>query len=496
MIKIISSIISLIVLLGCSRNSESEQQVTISVTNFSISLSEITYNNQVIGTLNASSSSGALQFSILSQVPDGAVSIDAETGELIVANSTLFDYETNPIISGTIRLSQGNNSENASFQILLEDVIEGLVFEGNIELNTQQDVDDFGAENYSIVNGYLEIKYAPPVNDILDLTPLASLNQVYALLVAGIPVSSLDGLSNLQSLQTIGFAELPNLENLNGLKNLEYVGETLILRDLPSLTNLNGLEQINYLGHFLYVSENDNLLNLDGLSGLTSFNNSGAIVDIVIEFNPLLTSLEGLSNIQASSVVNKIEILANDSLENLNGLQGISGSIRDVIVSGANLTDLSGLKNITTIHNLNIIRCFSLTTLDHLTQLNSITGGFFLFKNHLLGDVDKFCEVNLMLNGFGLEEMSLLTDLSCFNGISSVESSINIYLNDNLQSLNGLESLTNVGDNLNIAGNPNLTDFCALTTLANENGVGGSFQTYNNAFNPSLEDIQNGNCSL
>lgn len=56
-----------------------------------------------VGTIQASSGN-TLIFSITTQTPSGALSIDSSTGELKVADADAFDFETNPILSATISI--------------------------------------------------------------------------------------------------------------------------------------------------------------------------------------------------------------------------------------------------------------------------------------------------------------------------------------------------------------------------------------------------------
>ncbi len=497
MIKNFFYFLVLVFLLGCSTNSDSDPQITINVSDFNISIPENPSNNQELGTLNASVSSGSLQFSIISQTPAGAVSIDAQTGVLKVVNATLFDFEINPIISGTIKVSQGNLIENATFQIQVDDVEEGLVFDGSIQITTQQQVNDFGAENYTVVTGSLEIFESKfQTSDIYDLSPLKSLTHVYRLYINGIPASSLEGLNNLKTVDfVINLVDLPNLENLHALSNLESIGVGLFLNKLPILTNLNGLEQLTHIGSVLDISYNNTLVNLDGLSGLSTFDDySGeSTISIYIIDNPILTSLEGLSNIQTP--IEKLMIRENDSLINLNGLESISGTLNELFLSNLNLKDLSALANVTSIDYLNITGCYSLTSLDQLAQLSSISQ-LHLSNNPILGDIDVICNASPNLYSLTLEEMPLLEDLTCFQNIKTVPGNIFLSNNSSLTSLQGLESLLQVGGSFFILYNPALSDFCALTALTQNNGVGGSFVVSSNAFNPDLGDIEEGNCSL
>lgn len=88
-----------------------------------------------------------------------------------------------------------------------------------------------------------------------------------------------------------------------------------------------------------------------------------------------------------------------------------------------------------------------------------------------------------------------LKNLNGLNNISNVGRDLNIYSNRYLISMSGLEKLTTINEILDIYGNERLKDFCALTRLLKNNGVKGTYSVSNNSFNPSKQDIIDGNCS-
>jgi len=83
----------------------------LSVQDLNVTIDENPTNGQVVGTVLADGD-GTFSFSITSQTPSGALNIDANTGELTVADATLFDFETNPVI--TVNISVGNTVNTAT----------------------------------------------------------------------------------------------------------------------------------------------------------------------------------------------------------------------------------------------------------------------------------------------------------------------------------------------------------------------------------------------
>ena len=87
-----------------------------------------------------------------------------------------------------------------------------------------------------------------------------------------------------------------------------------------------------------------------------------------------------------------------------------------------------------------------------------------------------------------------LINLQEFSNITS--NLLALFITDALaiESLNGLENISTITNSLNVVGNLALTDFCAL-----QNSVSSLSEDdvliLNNSFNPTLQDIIDGNCS-
>ncbi len=113
------ALVLLVSTFGCKK--EDEINRNINVQDLTLDLDENPTDGQTVGTV-LTDGSGDLSFSITSQTPAGALSINPSTGELMVANATLFDFETNPVITATISVENGVNT--ATVTINLNDVAE------------------------------------------------------------------------------------------------------------------------------------------------------------------------------------------------------------------------------------------------------------------------------------------------------------------------------------------------------------------------------------
>jgi len=105
----------LIITYSCSKD---DDPIVINLQNLEVTIDENPTVGQVIGTIE-SDNNASLIFSITSQTPNGALEINENTGELTVADATLFDFETNPTITATIAADKAQNT--ATVTISLED---------------------------------------------------------------------------------------------------------------------------------------------------------------------------------------------------------------------------------------------------------------------------------------------------------------------------------------------------------------------------------------
>uniref|UniRef100_UPI003A8F7F1C hypothetical protein n=1 Tax=Gelidibacter japonicus TaxID=1962232 RepID=UPI003A8F7F1C len=175
----------------------------------------------------------------------------------------------------------------------------GGTYVGDVFLSNQQEVDDFGANNYSVIIGNLLIG---AYNVDLDFSSLIYLTEIQGELAFDCKFcSSLQGFNNLTSLNSLTlrrFENLPNFEGLNGLTNVEgnvLIGGDFFNKNL-NLYSLDGLENLTTVGGYVHVQGNDQLQDLDGFSGLQ--NVEGEYLRVRANFN--LTDLCGLTNIVVS----------------------------------------------------------------------------------------------------------------------------------------------------------------------------------------------------
>lgn len=197
-------------------------------------------------------------------------------------------------------------------------------------------------------------------------------------------------------------------------------------------------------------------------SGYTEINGN-----LVINYTEDIEDLKGLETLEK---VNGILIRYNDELRTLEGLEGLSEIEFFTLSYNLNLKSLKGLDNLTKIISSIIIEHnASLKNLDGLNQLAEVGGDFFISHNDILEN---------------------------FNGIESLHnvSRFLVLNNINLIALTGLENIVTT-TRFQFDSNDLLHDFCALTSFFQQHPDPDLFGARHNAYNPTVENILNKNCS-
>ena len=314
--------------ISCTReeNNSSEINNEVTTVDLTITMTENPENGDIVGVVEGISNNGTLSFTILNQTPEGSLYIDASTGELTVADKTEFEYQINPSITATVRVSNGTNIGTSIVTVDLEE--RSNIFYGNVVLTSQEDVDNFGLERYTEITGYLIIG-GLDAEDITNLEPLLGLNYIgnYLVISFNNQLSKLDGLDSLIHIKT--WAQLydnTTLNNINGLRNLEKVGDPMFLNSgsisiifNPELQNLDGLLNLTEVSGYVHISNNTSLLNIDGLANLER------IEYLLIINNDNISHINGLRN--TLSIAKEIIITQNDGLNDFCGLETLFSNI-------------------------------------------------------------------------------------------------------------------------------------------------------------------------
>lgn len=107
---------------GCS-DDDAPKPPVIEVEDFETTVDENLPSGTVLGTVEATTNKKTLTFEVQSQTVAGALAVDAETGELIVADASKFDFETNPTIKAVVLAINGKVESEINVVINLQKVI-------------------------------------------------------------------------------------------------------------------------------------------------------------------------------------------------------------------------------------------------------------------------------------------------------------------------------------------------------------------------------------
>ncbi|NQX81159.1 MAG: hypothetical protein HRT66_04065 [Flavobacteriaceae bacterium] len=218
--------------------------------------------------------------------------------------------------------------------------------------------------------------------------------------------------------------------------------------DVPTtdISDLRGLISLSSIEGSLIVFGNSNLTNLEGLNN----------INLIISEEP---PVEGsMTEVPPGLVV----LSYNDSLTSLVGLESLTNALYLIIEHNNSLVNLEGLNN-----------------LDLIVSEGSMMGP-------PSGYIDIAYNTSL-INLVGLESL--------------VNASVlNIRYNDGITSLDGLDNLIYIED-VYIENNETLSNYCALGELVSasineQTGFEMSLYIYSNLYNPSYEDLVEGDCDI
>jgi len=400
-------------------------------------------------------------------------------------NVIVYDY-----LSGTSTevISLSLNGNDLDLGVISTCTNTGGVFSGDVELLTQQEIDNFGLLGFNAIDGNIVIGSTSSNN-----TSITNLN-------------ALNSLENVTG--NLYIAGCDNLSTLEGLNNLYSVIGKFSLFNNPNLSSLLGVSNLNVVGIGIYIINNDSLVTLTGLDSILGYNGA-----IQISNNLMLESLEGLPVINELNHDNgtiALHIMENNSLINLEGLNSLSQVIGSLNILDNPVLDSIGLSNLVAINvnpnnpnptgQLYINGNDSLNSLNGLTSLISVGGQFNFSQNNSLTSLEGLENLNNVGGNLVVYMNDSLNSLAALGNVTSA-SDLTIYNNDMLSTLTGLENLGVVNDvyiGINSSGtnvsNDILSDFCALTNLFT-NGTYGNVQIANNAYNPTVQNIIDGNCA-
>ncbi len=316
-------------------------------------------------------------------------------------------------------------------------VCDGGEYKGNVILQSQADVDEFGLNCYSSINGNLDIAENQTEDPIVDLTGLASIKSISRSLgiARNSSLKSLEGLQHISSAISVSISHNQVLESLDGLDGLNRVSATFMLNSNPALSSLSGLGGLVSL-NLLSILANNQLRDLSGLDNLEK------VGDLHITSNARFSSVSGAPKLTQIGTLH----LETNPLTSLSGFNSTIVSLRNLWISHASVSDFTGM----------------------------------------LAPEGKVGSLTLVMNSgvYDLEGLSF----------ESTAGSIDIRNNSVLSDITELGDIKKVNGRLRISGNRRLANLCALTPIFTENpDMDATIDS--NGYNPTAEDIRNGACA-
>jgi len=113
---------ALLLLESC--NNDDTPEPTLSVTNLSVTIDENPDIGLSLGFIESTTNQSSVSYTLQSESVEGALFVNESTGEVNVLARTIFDFETNPVITGTVSVTAGPVEEEATITVTLTDVEE------------------------------------------------------------------------------------------------------------------------------------------------------------------------------------------------------------------------------------------------------------------------------------------------------------------------------------------------------------------------------------
>lgn len=298
--------------------------------------------------------------------------------------------------------------------------------------------------------------------------------QLDGLVIKGGTAYSLAPRSDIKKIKgDVIFQESFHFKSLAGMSALKEIDGSLIVDDMDSVIDFAGFETLERIGGKLEITRNPSLNTLFKTTSLM-FLGLTPESDLIIEDNPALVALEGLTSL--NEVKGCVSIQRNKVLANLDGLKGLVLVDSTVRISwNENLRNLDGLKNLETCNDTLVINrnalleSVDLQALKHARnwiafsqnpELRRIDGanamttfnGDLIIQGHLKLDTIRAFN-GLVEVGKGIEftnNTGKVADFRFLGNLKRVGGSIDIMTSNQQIALTGLDSLSRVGHNFTL----------------------------------------------
>ena len=252
------------------------------------------------------------------------------------------------------------------------------------------------------------------------------------------------------------------VSDLRTLRNIRLISGTLKVEDVFRFTSLYGLGKLKSVGSMRI--KHTNLSSFDGLDSLKYIEEY-----LSIEYNEELLNINGLANLD--SIGEDFTIWSNYYLENIDGL--------------INLKSVGGTLTI----------CgFSLVNFDSLINLESVGGDFHLFGIFNLVDIKGVSKLKTIGRHLHIGAAEKLYNLEGLNALQYIGGDI-FLVGNRINNLDAFENIQSVDGNIKIIQNYRLDDLCGLRPYLSTNNFNNTCTIYDNKYNPTVQEIIDGDCN-
>jgi hypothetical protein len=262
-----------------------------------------------LGTVTATTNQGAISYNFVSLSVVNAFSINTVTGELVISDASVFDYETNPEISAVIEVTNGDITKNISVTITLNDIAYIL----------SSSLTSYNSASDSKWVEITEVEY----NNLAD-----NLNYITEV---GIPetlfesdVANLNGGANNFTIAGVG-GSVNIIPESSYLFAFKYVSNVNIARTLDEVkTGTIGAPGFETIGSALVSSANSgaHYFVLKNNTELTTLANETSTLGFYSSKETGYKTLSGITNYYASGNQNSIPTSSTESINYM--FQGLS----------------------------------------------------------------------------------------------------------------------------------------------------------------------------
>lgn len=323
-----------------------------------------------------------------------------------------------------------------------------------------------GLSSLKSIRGNFEINSSNSLNRLASFEGLESLETIggnFKIISSAMPDPTTNMTHSLNSLSSFG--GLNNLISIGGDFEINSSASTSGAYSLDALSSFEGLENLKTIGgNFKLTSSVATTAKASSSLPILKFNGLNSLMSIGGDFE-INSSASNPNTSPTGGTASSLSFVS--SFSGLESLERIGGDFRIIAFSKSNYN----------------VYCTA-SSLDRLSScrgLNGLTsiGGDFEIKTSATNP--KHYPLNKFSSFIGLE------NLESVGGNLSLSSLVA------LTSIDGFSGLRNIGKSLSITDCTKLIDFCAIENIMQTMDFG--YTVSGNAYNPTKEQILNGQCS-